>query len=378
MKGDNSSILQRFGMPGLTAAAAAALIALGFLSLWGAVGRHPESAALIGKETAWLVCGGLVGLIIYRRPFHVWLKAAPALYVLCMAVMAAGIFLPWLVGLLFVSPDPLFVHLSEWSALPVMLLAARLVQDEKDHFLSLKALVGTLAVAAVPVALLAIQKGATIVSAYLVMLLMVLFAVNVRRGAWMMLAFAVYTGSLMIAMYRMKRIIISCHIIVDSDPPASRLMEPIKSLVALSSAGVFGKGFGESGLSLCEGFADLHRHFAFAHFGEQFGFLGVALALCLFGFVAINCLRVARQVEDRGQCFMVTAIGWFLGWHVFMHVGTVSMMFPAKAFLLPFFPSGPATVAFMAMLAILLRIMRHGPRDAQLRRTSHAPRVRQT
>jgi rod shape determining protein RodA len=365
MKADNSSILQRFGMSGLTAAVAAALIALGFLSLWGAAGRHPEASALIGKEAAWLVCGALVGFIICKRPLSFWFRAAPALYALCMAVMAAGVFLPWLAGLLLLSPDPLYTHLSEWSALPVMLVAARLVQEEKDHFLSLKALVGTLAVAGAPVALLFIPKGTTILSAYLVMLLMALFAVNVRRGVWMMLAFAVYTGSLMTAMYRMKRVIISCPIIVDSEPSASRMMEPIKSLVALSSAGVFGKGFGESGLSLCEGFADLYRQFGFAYFGEQFGFLSAALALCLFGVIVINCLRVARQVEDRGQCFMATAIGWFLGWHVFMHVGTVSMMFPAKAFLLPFFPSGPATVAFTAMVAILLRIMRYGSRDAK-------------
>ncbi len=77
-----------------------------------------------------------------------------------------------------------------------------------------------------------------------------------------------------------------------------------------------------------------------------------------------TCLGVARRADHRGQCFIAASFGWFLAWHVFMHAGAISGLAPATGFSLPFFPSGSASIAFLAMLAILLRIMKYGKSDA--------------
>ena len=69
--------------------------------------------------------------------------------------------------------------------------------------------------------------------------------------------------------------------------------------------------------------------------GEQFGFVGVALALGLFAVLAFTCLGVARRAENRGQCFVAASFGWFLAWHVFMPAGAISGLAPATGFSLP-------------------------------------------
>jgi cell division protein FtsW (lipid II flippase) len=338
--------------------AAALLAGLGFLALWGAAAKLPEGSRLLATEAAWLLWAGLVGVLFYSQPLTVWLRRSPVLYALSMSAMGAALLLPKPPGASFISTDVLFGHVATLSALPVMLAAAHFLQGEKGPSLSLKGLASVLAVFAVPSALLLMRESHALLWAYLVILLMALLAVNLNRHLWMWLALATHTALLVITLHGMRPFRVSHFLPAFPDPSTLKAIGGFKSLVALSTGGLFGKGLGGSDLSLCEGFVDFNHQFAFAYFGEQFGFPGVVMVLCLSALLPITCLRLARRVEDRGRCFLLAAVAWFLAWHVFTHAGAVSLMVPAMGFPFPFFPSGPAAAAFTSMLAIVLRIMK--------------------
>ena len=353
-------------------AAAAALFGLGFLALWGASAKLPERPTLLALEAGWFSCAALVGVLFYLRPLHVWLRLSPVLYLFAMAAMAVSLFLHKPPTSPVISTDVLFGHVATLSALPVLLAAAHFLQGEKGSSLSLKGLASILAVFAVPSALLLMRESHAILWAYLVTLLMALLAVNLNRHLWIWLALATHTALLVITLHGMRPFRVSHFLPAFPDPSTSRLINGFKSMVALSTGGLFGKGLGGSDLSLCEGFADFHYQFAIAYLGEQFGFLGLVTVLCISAILPITCLRMARRLEDRGRCFLLAAVAWFWAWHVFTHAGAVSLMVPGMGFPFPFFPSGPAAAAFTSMLAIVLRIMK----DSGRLRSAHNPKRR--
>jgi rod shape determining protein RodA len=343
-------------MTRLTATAVFALAALGFLGLSSAVWRHPEGPMLIAKQIAWLACGGLVGLWFYRTPFSVWMERTPIIFAAAMAILAAGVAISRNFPDSHIPSDPSYMQLTELVALPVMLMAARVLQGDKQPSLSFNRLALVLAVSALPVTLLLFMPGDTIILAYIVMVLMSLIPVGVHRWAWLGMVWGINVVMAFRLMQRPSHIWMPFPLYLPSGRAVHKATYAFQGMLALSGGSFFGKGFGNGDFCQCCWFDDLHTGFLFASFGEEFGFLGVAIALGLFALVTINCLRASRWAGTKPQTFVAAAVGWFVAFHVLMHAGAVSLLVPAKCYPLPLFSSGPATMAFSAMLAIALRV----------------------
>jgi rod shape determining protein RodA len=272
-----------------------------------------------------------------------------------MEMLAIALILPGIFSDYRFPGDLSPVQVSELAAFPVVLMAGRVLMREKERFLSRRALAGVLAVTGLPVTLLLLMPGDTIVAAYIMMTLMALLAVGMRKWGWALLATAVVTASLFAALQGPLRPY-SGHppVFVTPQPDFSKAECAVKGMVAASNGGLLGKGYGKGDFSACCGFEDLRNEFIIASFAEEFGFLGVTLAISLFAMLTFICLQAASKANAKPERFVAAAMGCFIGCHVLLHAGAVALLVPANGFPLPLFSSGPATAAFVAMFAGML------------------------
>jgi cell division protein FtsW (lipid II flippase) len=346
-------------MEGMFATTILGLAVLGFVALSSAVWRHPGGPMHLARQAGWLTCGGLVGFGFYRVRFEAWMKRAPLLYAAAMAILVAAVAVSRNFPDFHPSADFSYMQVGGLVALPVMLMAGRVLQREMEPSLSAKGLGVVLAVSGLPVGLLLLMPGDTNALAYVVMTFMPLGQLGIRRLTWAVLFWVIITVGLFVALHQgLGRHGGHPPIFFDPQPDSTRSGYTLKCMAAVSAGGLSGKGFAKGNFSQCYGIDDLSTELVFASFGEEFGFVGVTLALGLFALLGVSCLRAARWAGARPQCFVAAAVAWFVGWHVMMHTATVSLVVPANGFSLPLFSSGPATVAFVAMLAIVLGIMK--------------------
>ncbi len=114
----------------------------------------------------------------------------------------------------------------------------------------------------------------------------------------------------------------------------------IQSKVAIGSGGWFGTGYTEGPQKRLAFLPEQHTDFVFSVVGEELGFLGVLVALCLFMALFLSLLRIARRTQDPFSSLMVFGILGLLFTHVFENVGMTVNVMPITGIPLPFFSYG--------------------------------------
>ncbi len=125
----------------------------------------------------------------------------------------------------------------------------------------------------------------------------------------------------------------------DVDPRAAG-WHVIQSKVAVGSGGLLGKGFTEGTQKRLAFLPAQHTDFIFSVVGEELGFVGVLVALCLFTWMLFSLLRVARRATDRFSSLCVFGIAGLLFTHIVENVGMTINLMPITGIPLPFFSYG--------------------------------------
>ena len=132
----------------------------------------------------------------------------------------------------------------------------------------------------------------------------------------------------------------------------------LQSKVAIGSGGLTGKGFTEGTQKGLNFLPEQHTDFIFSVIGEEFGFLGVVLALLAFTFILYRLIRLAERARDPFAGLVL--FGIFGAWmvHIFVNVGMTVGVVPITGIPLPFLSYGGtflivswAAVAMAARLA---------------------------
>ena len=135
----------------------------------------------------------------------------------------------------------------------------------------------------------------------------------------------------------------------------------IQSQVAIGSGGWLGKGFTMGTQKRLAFLPEQHTDFIFSVVGEELGFVGVTIALCLFGFLFYRAVRVAARATDSYSSLVAFGLlgMWFT--HVVENVGMTLNLTPVTGIPLPFFSYG-GSFMFSCWLAIglLARISSEG------------------
>jgi cell division protein FtsW len=188
------------------------------------------------------------------------------------------------------------------------------------------------------------------------------------------LAVGVFTVMISVASYRLSRIQAWL------DPFAHYLgagYQPVHSLYALGSGGLFGVGLGQARQKFLW-LPQAHTDTIFSIMGEEFGFIGTMFVVGCFLVIAYRGMRIAGRAPDPFAGLLATGITAWLVFQALINIAVVTTLIPFTGLTLPFVSyGGTSLVMCLAAAGILLNISKHTVDREELEPTDATPTPRQ-
>ncbi len=140
-----------------------------------------------------------------------------------------------------------------------------------------------------------------------------------------------------------------------------------QATVAAGSGQLWGKGIGYGTQSKLRFLPEYETDFIFAAFAEEWGFVGIALVLFLYGLLLARLLAISRRSATNFDAFFTLGVLLLLSAHLFIHAGINLGLLPVTGTTIPFMSYGGShLLAEFAALGIVASLAREGrsvPRD---------------
>lgn len=144
------------------------------------------------------------------------------------------------------------------------------------------------------------------------------------------------------------------------DPAADPLgtgYHTIQSMIAVGSGGFYGKGWLNSSQAHLEYLPESSTDFIFAVFGEEFGLIGILLALVLYMFITARGLLIAFYAQDNFTRLLAGGLALAFFVQFFVNIGMVAGILPVVGVPLPMMSYGGTSIlTLMAGFGILMSI----------------------
>lgn len=153
--------------------------------------------------------------------------------------------------------------------------------------------------------------------------------------------------------YRMKRFLAFLNPDLD---PLGITYHVKQILISLSSGGLLGRGFSESRQKY-QFLPEAHTDSIFAIIGEEIGFIGGAIIICLFFYLLYKTYTIAKNSHDKFAQLLASAIFAIFGLHIVINLGGMVNIMPLTGVPLPFLSyGGSSLIVFFSMVGILINI----------------------
>jgi rod shape determining protein RodA len=127
----------------------------------------------------------------------------------------------------------------------------------------------------------------------------------------------------------------------------------VRSLLAIGSGQLHGKGFQESEVTIPEG----HTDFIFAVVAEQFGFVGTSIIISLFFLLVYRMIHIALESHDPFGSYLCAGVIGMITFQVFQNIGMTVGILPITGLPLPFISYGGSSLAtYMIAIGIVLNV----------------------
>lgn len=245
------------------------------------------------------------------------------------------------------------------KVLYIVWLASYLVRFRDEVNATWPAMLKPLGVAVLLVALLLLQPdfGSSTLILAITAGMLVLGGVNLPRMSMpIVIGLPVFAFVAILEPYRLRRITSFV------DPWKDQLgsgYQLSNALMALGRGEWAGVGLGGSVQKLSY-LPEAHTDFIFSVIGEELGFVGVCLVVCLYALLVGRAFRIGlRCVELRRHFagYVAFGIALWIGMQSFVSMGVNLGMLPTKGLTLPLISSGGSSVLMTCMaLGLLLRV----------------------
>jgi cell division protein FtsW len=138
-----------------------------------------------------------------------------------------------------------------------------------------------------------------------------------------------------------------------------------QSMIGIGAGRLFGVGFGQ-GLQKLGYLPYAYSDFLFSTIGEEWGFVGAALIILLFGtFIGLG-LRIARTSADRFGMLLGAGLTVMIGMTAILHMAVSMAMVPTTGLTLPFLSYGRSSL-LVSLLAtgVIINIGRNRGRGTR-------------
>jgi len=361
--------LARYGLDVPLCLAVAALLGWGLIMVASAsvaVGEKMAGSTLyfFERQVIFVAIGAAFAAAAFVVPMRSWENSGPlllmfALFLLVM-VLVPGVGVKvnharrWLDFGLF------RLQASEPARLAAILyLAGYIVRRQASLQSSLKGL----AIPFLPLALISLllliepDFGATAILMAVALLMLFLGGARLDYLGAML---GIVSGGLAIlivtAAYRMRRLLTFTDPWADAQASGWQLTQ---SLIAVGRGEWLGVGLGNSVQKLLY-LPEMHTDFIFAILAEEFGLVGVAVLLALFGVVVWRGFKIGQVAESLNclfKAYLCYGLSGWLGLQAVINMAVNMGLLPTKGLTLPFISyGGSSLITACVMLALILRV----------------------
>lgn len=348
------------------------LLGLGLVMVYSASLAIAEAARYTGhngeyylvRQGVFIGMGVAAGAAAFQVPMRVWQQAAPYLFLagllLLVVVLIPGIgrevngsrrWIP--LGFANLQPSELMKLLAVLYAADYTTRKAAFMHDFKKGFLPMAAVM----MATGALLLSEPDFGAFVVIVAIGMGILFLGGLNWRVFAALVVVLIAGFALLIVSSpYRMQRILGFMDPFAD---PYGKGYQLSHALIAFGRGEWLGLGLGGSVEKLFY-LPEAHTDFLLAVIAEEFGFVGVAVVIALFGWLIVKAFLIglrASQLERYFKALVAQGIGIWLGVQALINMGVNVGLLPTKGLTLPFLSfGGSGIVANCLAIALLLRI----------------------
>jgi rod shape determining protein RodA len=336
------------------------LVIMGTLTVYSA-GRGTTQSSLWLKQTLWTVMGFLsLAAVAAVNPLRIFRSAFP-LYILGIlslaAVLAVGHRIGgaqrWLV-VAHMTWQP--SELMKWITLLFVThrLGTRPLQEVTtwDHE-------GASTLVFFPMLLVLKQPDLGMAISFLPILLLIPLLKGLR-AKWVLAALlgvsllGVFSWQKMLKPYQKQRVMTFLDPGADLQGKGYQINQ---SRIAIGAGGMFGQGFTSGSQTQLNFLPVKTTDFVFSVWAEERGFLGVLLALGLFGAVIMRILDTARVAKTSSETYFCVGAAGIIALHLFVNVGMVIGLLPNKGIVLPFFSAGgSSTLSYFLGLGVVMAV----------------------
>ena len=231
---------------------------------------------------------------------------------------------------------------SEFAKIATALLLARYLSSIAERYLQLRQIATAIAIVALPMELIRRQPDLGGAAMFLPMLGVVLLVAGIRlrvllAGALVLLISGGLAWSFAMRPYQRERVL--TYLQPDRDPLGAGY-QVRQSKIAVGSGELSGRGYMQGTQSQLRFLPARHTDFIFAVLAEEWGFLGTAATLGLFGAFLLNGTRVAMRARDRAGILLVVALLAGIASQVLYNTAMVVGLVPNTGIPLPFLSYG--------------------------------------
>ncbi len=256
---------------------------------------------------------------------------------------------------------PISLQPAELAKPIVLVVIAAYISDAQPERLDWHHFVMSLYVVLIPVGLMLFQPdlgSATVVIAGVAGLM---YVANARRRYLLLVlglsVFTVVASILAVPRlrYQLRRI--------DAWLNQNSLREDLQEIVlqvrfakrAVSTGGIFGKGYLEGPLTNGKYIPVQFTDFPFSAIGEQFGLIGGATVIALFGVILWRIWKISRLARDRYSQLLTVGIFTMVMFQIFQNIGMTLGLVPVSGLPLPFISYGGSHLVSTAVLIGLVQ-----------------------
>ena len=315
--------------------------------------------AFATRQVIFAIVGMAVMAVVMAFDYERWRDRARFLYgvtlvslvlLLLLGMVSGKDLIAFELGLFNVQP-------AELAKFTTLLMLAVYLAEERSDEVSYPRFLGGLMIVGIPAVLILVQPdlgGASVIISMAMGVLLVAGA-KVRYIALIsMLSVATVAAAFfgrLVNRYQVTRL----EALINPDGIDSDFTYQVKNAMrAIGTGRVWGKGWLQGPLTNGRDIPVMWADFPFAAVGEQFGLVGCAVLLALFGVALVRIWRIAHLSRDLLGTYICAGVFTMMLWQTFQNVGMTLQIMPVTGLPLPFISyGGSGLIVYFAMFGLV-------------------------